>query len=328
MTYTSSHIDFLKTTDMSNILNLAEVDCIYLSYDEPNAEKNYADLLNKAPWAKRVHGVKGSDEAHKACARLSETDRFITVDGDNIVDPKFFELSIDLDKFANGNLKQLSWCGKNYINGLVYGNGGLKCWTKDFVLNMKTHEAADDPRGQVDFCWEDNYTQMTGLYSMVYNNASALQAWRAGFREGVKLTLNAGLKINLKNPKKQLVRRNYQRLLIWQSVGADVDNGLWAIYGSRLGIHMTNCTDWNHVDVRDFEYLNTLFAELYPTVDTPEKLMAEIKRLGEEIRLRLNMPVSDLDAVQSQFFKDVWVNPPRFDVNIREQDTDWDILDL
>ena len=35
------------------------------------------------PWAKRVHGVEGSDAAHKACANLSETDRFITVDGDN-----------------------------------------------------------------------------------------------------------------------------------------------------------------------------------------------------------------------------------------------------
>jgi hypothetical protein len=210
---------------MSNLLNLSEIDCIYLSYDEPNAEKNWADLLNKAPWAKRVHGVKGSDEAHKACARLSETSRFITVDGDNIVDPKFFQIEIDMDKYSFGRSRQYSWCGKNYINGLVYGNGGLKCWTKDFVLGMKTHEAATDARGQVDFCWEDSYTQMVGLYSMVYNNASPLQAWRAGFREGVKLTLDNGLKQNLIDPRKQIVRRNYQRLLIWQSVGADVDNG-------------------------------------------------------------------------------------------------------
>ena len=60
-----------------------DCDIIYLSYDEPNAEQNYADLCKKVPWAKRVHGVEGSDAAHKACARLSETDRFITVDGDN-----------------------------------------------------------------------------------------------------------------------------------------------------------------------------------------------------------------------------------------------------
>jgi len=313
---------------MSNLLNLSEVDCIYLSYDEPNAEKNWADLLNKAPWAKRVHGIKGSDEAHKACARLSETDRFITVDGDNIVDPNFFQLEIDMSLYPNGNLKQYSWCGKNYINGLVYGNGGLKCWTKDFVLGMKTHEAAVDPRGQVDFCWEDHYTQMVGVYSMVYNNASPLQAWRAGFREGVKLTLHNGVKMALTDPKRQLVRRNYQRLLIWQSVGADVENGLWAIYGARLGVYMTNRTEWNHVDVRDFEYLNNLFQQRMPYVDTQEKLLNEINTLGKQIRIELNMPVADLDPIQSKFFKDVWVNPPRLDPSVREQDTDWDILDL
>jgi hypothetical protein len=312
---------------MSNILNLAEVDCIYLSYDEPNAEKNYADLLNKAPWAKRVHGVKGSDEAHKACARLSETDRFITVDGDNIVDPKFFDVSIDLDKIANGKDKQFSWCGKNNINGLVYGNGGLKCWTKDFVLNMKTHEAAESEQGQVDFCWENNYTQMVGLYSMVHNNASPLQAWRAGFREGVKLTLDNGLKQKLVNPRKQIVRRNYQRLLIWQSVGADVENGLWAIYGARLGVYLTNCTDWNHVDVRDFEYLNNMFENECRVVDE-SNIQGHIRVLGEKIRLQLNMPVADLDETQSRFFKDVWVNPPRLESTVREQDTDWDILEL
>ena len=42
-------------------LNVGEIDIIYLSYDEPNAEQNYTDLLSKVPWAKRIHGIKGSD---------------------------------------------------------------------------------------------------------------------------------------------------------------------------------------------------------------------------------------------------------------------------
>ena len=105
---------------MNNILNLAEIDCIFISYDEPNAERNYADLLTKAPWAKRVHKVKGSDAAHKAAAELSDTERFITVDADNIVDPNFFNVSLE------DTGKQLSWCGKNHVNGLVYVNVGLK----------------------------------------------------------------------------------------------------------------------------------------------------------------------------------------------------------
>ena len=45
---------------------IADIDFIFLSFDEPNAEKNFADLKRKVPWAKRVHGVYGFDAAHKA----------------------------------------------------------------------------------------------------------------------------------------------------------------------------------------------------------------------------------------------------------------------
>jgi hypothetical protein len=297
--------------------NTAELDCIFISYDEPNAEKNYADLLTKAPWAKRVHGVKGSDAAHKAAAQLSDTERFITVDGDNIIDPGFFNLTLDETE------KQLSWCGKNVINGLVYGNGGLKCWTKDHVMNMRTHEAAEDANSQVDFCWNNNYQQMANLYSVSYNNASPLQAWRAGFREGVKMTLDNGVRQQLVNPKKQIVRRNYQRLLIWCNIGSDVDQGLWAIYGARLGCYMTNCTDWDYTQVRDFEYLNELFKEKH--YNDP---MEQIVMVGDQLRTKLNMPMHFFTSEQSKFFKEVWNNPPRFDTMTRELDTNWDLLDL
>ena len=120
-----------------------DYDIIYLSYDEPNAEKNYADLCSKVPWAKRVHGVEGSDAAHKACAKLSETDRFITVDADNIINENFINQEINFDEHDDLKNSVISWAGYNAVNGLMYGNGGLKCWPKDFVLNMRTHENAD-----------------------------------------------------------------------------------------------------------------------------------------------------------------------------------------
>ena len=104
-------------------IDVTELDIFYISYDEPNAEENWADLLNKVPWARRVHGVKGFDAAHKACAIQSETDRFITVDGDNKVMPDFFEQVLDVpDTDHDGNdLKEciFSWNAKNILNGLV-----------------------------------------------------------------------------------------------------------------------------------------------------------------------------------------------------------------
>ena len=131
-----------------------EFDVFFLSYDEPNADLHYADLCNKVPWAKRIHGVKGSDHAHKAAAEQSETDWVLTVDADNIVYPEFFDIEIDMD---NTEIQAYSWCGKNNVNGLRYGNGGLKLWNVEHVKNMKTHENSESERAQVDFCWETGY---------------------------------------------------------------------------------------------------------------------------------------------------------------------------
>ena len=123
-------------------MKIINYDIIYLSYDEPNAEKNYADLLTKAPWAKRV---EGSDAAHKACAALSETDRFITVDGDNIIRPGFLQQELIIPAGSDLEKSVISWCGKNEINGLMYGNGGLKCWPKEYVPNQSPLDKSLNP---------------------------------------------------------------------------------------------------------------------------------------------------------------------------------------
>jgi hypothetical protein len=294
-----------------NKFKVIDYDIIYLSYDEPNAEKNYADLLTKVPWAKRVHGVEGSDAAHKACAELSETPRFITVDGDNTVHPKFLEQEIDFDEHTDLENCVISWCGKNVINGLMYGNGGLKCWPKEFVLNMRTHENADpdNPHAQVDFCWDLKYIQQNSCYSDVWNNYTPQQAWRAGFREGVKMALDRGVKPS----KQQFLNghwKNLHRLWIWLMVGSDVENGLWAIYGARQGLFMTMCTDWDYVNVRDFEYLNNMWQH---EKEKEDGLLIQIQALGNDLINNLDIPIdpNPLLPNQSKFFKTVYQNPSR-----------------
>lgn len=297
---------------MTKKFRVLDYDIIYLSYDEPNAEENYADLCSKIPWAKRVHGVEGSDAAHKACAELSETDRFITVDGDNKIIPEFLSQEIDFEEHADLEHSVISWCGKNVINGLLYGNGGLKCWPKDYVLNMRTHENADpdNPHAQVDFCWDLKYIQQNSCYSNVYNNATAQQAWRAGFREGVKMALDQGVKPTQEDFLKGHWK-NLHRLWIWLMVGADVQNGRWAMYGAREGLYKTMCTDWDYVQVRDFEYLNTFWKEKGDIVE--EDIVYYTEELGEKLKQELDIPIAlePLDAEQSKFFKTVYQNPSR-----------------
>tara|TARA_B100000035_G_scaffold174620_1_gene148979 strand:+ start:6149 stop:7072 length:924 start_codon:yes stop_codon:yes gene_type:complete len=300
---------------MANTFRVAEVDIIYLSYDEPNAEQNYANLCKKVPWAERVHGVKGSDSAHKAAANLSATDRFITVDGDNIIDDKFLAQVIDFDENVELSNKVISWTAKNIINGLTYGNGGIKCWPKQHVLNMRTHENApkNNPHAQVDFCWDTQYIQMNGTYSTIHNNATPHQAWRAGFREGVKMSLDQGCRVNTEDFYKNHWK-NLHRLYIWLMVGADVENGRWAIYGAREGLYKTMCTDWDFVNVRDFDWLN----EYWDSKDMSEEGMElETTYLGEKLIEELDLPIAldPLDANQSKFFKTVYQNPARDNSN-------------
>ncbi len=293
---------------MSSVIKIAEQDIIFLSYDEPNAEKNYADLLEKIPYAKRVHGVKGSDAAHKACAALSDTEYFVTVDADNIVDPKFLEVEVDLDELGLTPEHVFSWCGKVHVNGLMYGNGGLKLWTRKFVNNMRTHENSDpnDAKGLVEFCFDDRYYQFNENYSESFTNATPFQAWRAGFREGVKMSLDQGTRVS---DIHRVYYQNYERLLIWCNIGADVPNGIWSMLGAREGCYKTNCTDWDHANVRDFEYLTRYWNEqgYGSATDTAYRM----KWLGDELNSRCGLEVANLDEVGSKFFRRVFRNLPR-----------------
>lgn len=270
-------------------IKIIEQDIIFLSYDEPNAEKHYADLLTKVPWAKRVHGVKGSDAAHKACAAKSETEYFITVDGDNIIDPKFLEVEINLDDLGLTSNHVFSWTGKVHVNHLMYGNGGLKMWTRKFVNDMRTHENSDptDTRGLVEFCFDDYYYQFDTNYSESFTNATPFQAWRAGFREGVKMSLDQGARVK---DLKKTYWQNYQRLLIWCSVGADVENGMFSILGAREGAALTNCTDWDYTNVRDFEYLTEYWNKHYVNA-TPEVYTEQINFYGKELREKCGIEI-------------------------------------
>jgi len=292
-----------------NKIRIVEQDIIFLSYDEPNAEKNYTDLCQKIPWAKRVHGVKGSDAAHKACADLSDTEYFITVDGDNQVKPEFLNVEVDVEKLGLTADHVFSWCGKIHVNGLMYGNGGLKLWNKKFVNNMKTHEASNgtDSRSLVEFCFDDLYYQFNENFSTSYTNASPFQAFRAGFREGVKMSLNQG------EPVKDIRSvwwQNLERLLIWCSVGADVENGLWSVYGAREGCFLTNCTDWDYTQVRDFEYLTEQWDNHYSKIQNND-LISHIQEAGNILATDLGLEIALLDEDSSSFFKRVYHNTPR-----------------
>lgn len=289
---------------LNNIVDVADLDCIYLSYDEPQKEEFWLKIKDMVPWAKRVDGVKGSDAAHKAAGEASDTERFILIDGDNMPSEEFFNIQLDFtDKDPKYQLAQFRWKAVNAINGLRYGNGGMSSWTKTYVANMKTHEAQKD--GDVtriaDFCLDsqDNlYWAMYDCYSTTYPNYTPFQAWRAGFREGVKMVLDKGSKPSVNDFKNRVANRNLNNLTIWQNVGTDVENGIWAIYGARLGTYMTMLTDWEHTNVQWFDNYPVLW-ENYKDYDPVE----QAEEIGLSLKAKLGLPICTLTSEQSKFFK-------------------------
>ena len=289
----------------NKIIDIADLDCIYLSYDEPQKEEFWLELKHMIPYAKRVDGVKGSDAAHKAAAEASDTDRFILIDGDNKPDPNFFNLTLDFTEVhSDFERAQFRWKARNIINGLRYGNGGLSSWTKDYAMNMKTHESSKGDWGtQVDFCMDsekDNlYYHMYDCYSTTYPNYTPFQAWRAGFREGVKMVLERGKPQSIDTFRENVSSRNLNNLTVWHNVGTDVENGIWAIYGSRLGTHMTMLTNWDYRNVMWFDNYHEMWADYCEGKDP----LVEAEKLGSELETKLGLPMCVFSPEQSKFFK-------------------------
>jgi hypothetical protein len=187
---------------------------------------------------------------------------------------------------------------------------------------MKTHENATRDEEKVDFCWDHRYVQLNNVYSDTCPNGSPFQAFRAGFREGVKMTLDRGGKAGDGSISKYLHEKNFKRLLIWASVGTDVENGLWAIYGTRLGIYMANIhASFDIANISDYDWFKSYYTEAIAprfsesATDTcprtrqrwnRHELQAQATQLLDPLRKRLGLNIADMGEQQSQFFKGVF----------------------
>ena len=111
------------------------------------------------------------------------------------------------------------------------------------------------------------------------------------------MCLDRGARPTIAEFKTRVVSRNYDNLCIWQSVGADNENGKWAIYGARLGTYMMMLEGWDHRQVQDFDTLARLWRNFEQ--DGPEQCSS----VGNALRTRLGLSIVDMDPAESKFFK-------------------------
>jgi hypothetical protein len=226
------------------------LDIIFLSYDEPNADINFNLLQERFPYVKRVHGVKGIANAHKAAADLAETRLFYVVDGDTEVfqsfDFTFKPPSWDQDYVH-------IWKARNPVNGLEYGYGGVKLFSKKFFRNLEENV--------VDFSTSltSDVKYLDEVASLTYFNSDEFRAWRGAFRECAKLS---GKAID-----GQINSETENRLRVWTTI-ADPNTYYFdkVLDGAKMGMEfgLQNQNDPEALQkVNDFNWLKDIFEQKY-----------------------------------------------------------------
>lgn len=152
------------------------LDIIFISYDEPDADENFARLTARFPHARRVHGVKGIANAHIAAAKKAMTRFFYVVDADAVIRPDF-DFNFKPNQWEEEYVHL--WMAHNPI-GLTYGYGGVKLFSKKMFREVKT---------QVDFT--TTLTKDIKIHEEIacdtFFNMDPIRAFRGAFREGAKL---------------------------------------------------------------------------------------------------------------------------------------------
>ena len=219
-------------------------DIIFISYQEPNADENFANLKQKYPTAKRVHGVKGIHQAHIAAAKKCFTKMFWVVDADAILLDDFnFDYKVPDHQLDHVHV----WRSQNPINDLVYGYGGVKLLPRKLTLNV------DITSPDMTTSISSNFMAMKDISNITAFNTDPFNTFKSAFRECAKLSS--------KVIKGQHDEETEKRLETWCTVGEDKPYGSYALAGARAGreFGISNSNDIKLIN--DFDWLNEQFSK-------------------------------------------------------------------
>jgi hypothetical protein len=152
------------------------MDIVFLSYDEPSAEKYWKVLKEKYPRAKRIQGVKGRTQAYYSAAAKSETDYFFAVFPTIELDDSF-DFSFQPDRMKNAC--HYIFHAKNPVIGLEYGHRAVIMYNKHLCLST-IHPS-------LDFTLSQPHTVVPQLCGTSHFNQTPEISWRVAFREVIKL---------------------------------------------------------------------------------------------------------------------------------------------
>ena len=92
---------------------------------------------------------------------------------------------------------------------------------------------------------------------------------------------------------------NLRILATWMSVGADIENGKYAMMGARVGCYQTVIAGSDHVSVSHLDKMEEMYLDFIENNDVDTELYA----YGGSLRQQLDMPIADYSEDDSKFFK-------------------------
>lgn len=202
------------------------LDVFMLTFGEPEANDNFEILKMKAPHAKRIDGVEGLLNAHRACAEESRTNYFYVCDADAVIMENFqfkFEPSKRREAYPGVPETEcvFTYRSHNPINDLLYGYGAVKLFPKkkllecnEFKVDMTTSIGA-------------KFKPLFEIANITQFNTDPFNTWKSAFRECVKLSSN------IIDHSKQI--DDQYRLDVWCSRGENRRYGTYAIMGAQQG---------------------------------------------------------------------------------------------
>lgn len=228
-------------------LSSKNVNIFFLRGDELNVDANYNQLLKYHPTAVPVRATGSIYESHKHLAEVSYTQLFAVVDADCYLDKKFLEINEEIN-YSYVNV----WKVRNPINGLVYGHGGPKLFSRH-LFNKKF--------SSVDMTFSLTKPQFVRVIDDVVGehrfNWSAFSTWRTAFREVVKL----------KTAAIEMSEETAYRLGIWTS-WADKKEPFWdyCLAGANAALKFVSTqlasSESNPFrKINDYRYLKQLMKE-------------------------------------------------------------------
>jgi len=211
---------FIDKTHKKSVDRLMDV--VFISYDEPSAEKNWVKLKNQVPRAKRVHGVKGMEMALESAADYSSTPWYYAVFAKTELHENFNFLFVP--DYMQQPKHYIFDC-LNTVNQLQYGHMGIVMYNCQGVKEMNLKKDFG-----IDYTLSFPHESVPILSCYGKFDQSPYHTWRTAFREAAKLAYFESV-----NPT---VEGAY-RLQVWQT-NANGPYAEWCLRGAHDGVDFFN----------------------------------------------------------------------------------------